>query len=371
MVIKYQEFCMSDNLNNPLGTERFAFVEFTSPRNADLLKLFRVMGFETVAHHKKRDIQLLRQGDIDFIINNDTAGQSTKFNAEHVSGGANAIGFKVKDAGHAFTEVLKRGATPAKNHGGSMSDSVPAIEGIGGSLIYLIDNPDMYESDFDFIHGVEAKPKGMGLTYIDHLTHNVNKGNMEGWANFYEKFFNFHQQQFFDINGNNGTGLLSMAMSGPCLELRIPLNEDKGTLGSEGQLGQIDQYLEDFPGEGIQHIALGTNDIYKTVEDLRNNGFEFLPTPKHQYYEQSDKRCEGHRENIPKLEELGILIDGAESEGILLQLFTKNVIGPVFFEVIQRKGNKGFGHGNFAALFGTLEEMDLENYRKRQTKQPS
>ncbi|MGQ0526752.1 MAG: 4-hydroxyphenylpyruvate dioxygenase [Alphaproteobacteria bacterium] len=356
-------------LDNPLGTEGFEFIEFTGP-NADALRdLFNKMGLTVTARHKSRNIEIFQQGDINFILNNEQVGQSADFNAAHMYGGASAVGFKVKNAAHAFAGVRERGATAVMDHGGSMGASVPAIEGIGGSLIYLIDQPGLYMNDFDFARGAKLNPNAAGLTYIDHLTHNVEQGDMKKWAEFYEKFFNFRMGQSFDINGDNGTGLLSMAMSGPCLHLRIPLNEGKGLKGNFGQEGQIERYLLELPGEGIQHIALGTDNIYKTIAQLRNNGLSFMPTPKHDYYEEADKIVD-HGENIPELERLGILIDGSnevingKKEGTLLQIFTQEVIGPVFFEVIQRKGNSGFGHGNFQRLFGTIEEIDIQKYKQ-------
>lgn len=344
---------MADLFENPLHTDGFAFVEYTGEPKI-LEKLFADFGFTAVAKHKARNVVLYRQGGVNFLINHDTTGQPGEFQAIHTSG-ASAMGFRVKDAKQAIADAVKRGAERVENHGGSMGDDIPAIKGIGGCLIYFIDNDGVYERDFDFYPGVDKHPAGVGFTYIDHLTHNVHRGNMAVWAKFYEDIFNFREIRYFDIEGKL-TGLKSKAMTSPCGKIRIPLNE------SSDDKSQIAEFLKRYNGEGIQHIALGTNDIYKTVEMMRAQNVPFQSTPE-TYYELLDKRVPGHGEDVTRLKSLNILLDGAptEGQGLLLQIFTRDAIGPIFFEIIQRKGNEGFGEGNFKALF---ESIELDQIRR-------
>ena len=342
---------MADLFENPLGTNGFEFVEYAGDP-VFLDKLFRGYGFEAVGKHKTRDVVLYRQGRINFLLNRQTTGQGAEFAKTH-GAGASAMAFKVKDAKFALEGAIKAGAKQAKGHGGSMNDDVVAIEGIGGSLLYMIDSgEDFYKQNFDF-NTDDLAPKGAGLTYVDHLTHNVHRGNMVKWAEFYEKIFNFREIRYFDIEGKL-TGLKSKAMTSPCGKIRIPLNE------SSDEKSQIKEFLDRFNGEGIQHIALGTDDIYKTVEQLRAAGIPFQNTPD-TYYERVEKRVPGHGEDLAKLKSLRILVDGAptQGQGLLLQIFTQDAIGPVFFEIIQRKGNEGFGEGNFKALFESIEEDQI------------
>lgn len=344
---------MADLFENPLGTDGFEFVEFTG-EPALLDTLFRNFGFTPIARHKKRDVILYRQGGVNFLLNKETSGQAAAFQKIHTSG-ANAMGFRVRDAKKAYTDALKRGGEDAGNHGGSMGAAAPAIKGIGGCLIYFIDSSNIYDNDFTPLDGVDQSPKGVGFTYIDHLTHNVFRGNMAVWAKFYEDIFNFREIRYFDIEGKL-TGLKSQAMTSPCGKIRIPLNE------SSDDKSQIAEFLKRYNGEGIQHIALGTKDIYRTVELMNAGGVPFQKTPD-TYYELLDKRVPGHGEDVVRLKSLQILMDGAptEGQGLLLQIFTKDAIGPIFFEIIQRKGNEGFGEGNFKALF---ESIELDQIRR-------
>ncbi len=343
---------MADLFENPLGTDGFAFIEYTG-KPTILEKLFADFGFTSVARHKERNVVLYRQGGVNFLLNYETTGQSGAFQAIHTSG-ASAMGFRVKDAATAYADALARGAEAAGDHGGSMGPDIPAIKGIGGCLIYFIDDDGLYERDFHFT-GDDKAPAGVGFTYIDHVTHNVHRGNMDVWAKYYEDIFNFREIRYFDIEGKL-TGLKSRAMTSPCGKIRIPLNE------SSDDKSQIAEFLKRYNGEGIQHIALGTDDIYKTVEMLRSSGMQFQKTPE-TYYEMLDKRVPGHGEDVAKLKSLNILLDGAptEGQGLLLQIFTKDAIGPIFFEIIQRKGNEGFGEGNFKALF---ESIELDQIRR-------
>ncbi|MCD8570462.1 MAG: 4-hydroxyphenylpyruvate dioxygenase [Alphaproteobacteria bacterium] len=344
---------MADLHDNPLKTDGFEFIEYAGDTHL-LKKLFDNLGFMPVAKHKNKNITLYRQGTINFLLNEETTGQGADFEKEHNSGGASAMAFKVADAKFAYEEALKRGAKAARTDGRSMADDIPAIEGIGGSLLYFIDDSSFYDRDFHFT-SVDKNPKGAGMTYIDHLTHNVRRGNMDVWAKFYEDIFNFREIRYFDIEGKL-TGLKSKAMTSPCGKIRIPLNE------SSDDKSQIEEFLRRFNGEGIQHIALGTGDIYATVESLKAHGVPLQDTPD-TYYEGVEKRVPGHGEDLERLKKLRILVDGAptKGQGLLLQIFTQDAIGPVFFEIIQRKGNEGFGEGNFQALF---ESIELDQIRR-------
>ncbi len=339
---------MADLFENPLGTDGFEFLEYAGD-SAVLDKLFTQFGFMAVGKHKKKDLVLYRQGKINFLLNREKGGQGAAFASEH-NGGVNAMGFRVKDAKKAYEGALKRGAKAADK--GGLSLDFPAIQAIGGAVIYLVDDASFYDAQFEFT-GKDKWPKGAGLTYIDHVTHNVHRGNMDVWAKFYEDVFNFREIRYFDIEGKL-TGLKSKAMTSPCGKIRIPHNE------SSDEKSQIKEFLDRFNGEGIQHIAMGTDDIYKTVDTLRANKVPLQDTPD-TYYEKVDTRVKGHGENTAELKKRRILIDGAPSEGqgMLLQIFTKDAIGPVFFEIIQRKGNEGFGEGNFKALFESIEQDQI------------
>ena len=341
---------MNDLFENPLGTDGFEFVEYAGDKDT-LHKLFSYMGFSPVAKHKTKDIILYRQGKVNFLLNCETSGQPKDFMQVH-DNGANAMCFKVKNLEEALAESAKRGVKFTTDHNGSMGEGVPAIEGIGGSLLYIVEDESAYMGDFEWT-SEDRNPHGAGLTYIDHLTHNVIRGNMDKWAKFYEDIFNFREVRYFDIEGKL-TGLKSRAMTSPCGKIRIPLNE------SSDDKSQIEEFLKRYNGEGIQHIAMGTDDIYATVDYLSAQGTPFLSTPD-TYYEKVDVRVEGHGENVAELKKRAILIDGAptEGQGILLQIFTQDAIGPIFFEIIQRKGNEGFGEGNFKALFESIEEDQI------------
>mgnify|MGYP001159362531 FL=1 len=348
---------------NPMGTDGFEFVEYTAPDPKALGRLFESMGFTAVARHRSKDVTLYRQGDVNFIVNAEPDSFAQAFARVH-GPSACAMAFRVADAAYAYRRAIELGAKPVEGRIGPMELNIPAIEGIGGSLIYLVDRygtrGTIYDVDFRPLPGVDQNPMGVGLVYIDHLTHNVHRGRMEEWARFYEKIFNFREMRYFDIEGKL-TGLRSKAMTSPCGKIRIPINE------SADDRSQIEEFLEAYRGEGIQHIALGTDDIYATVEELRRRGVEFLDTPD-TYYEMVDKRLPGHGEDLARLQRNRILIDGApklspdsDDRGLLLQIFTKTVIGPIFFEIIQRKGNEGFGEGNFRALF---ESIELDQIRR-------
>ncbi len=383
--------------NNPMATDGFEFIEYAAPDPQALGALFAQMGFVAIARHRHKNVTLYRQGEINFIINAEPDSFAQRFARQH-GPSICAIALRVDDAAFAYRRALSLGAWGFENQAGPMELNIPAIKGIGDSLIYFVDrwrgkdasrfdsssasNPpsplvplpegegnalcpageigigdiSIYDVDFAAIAGAPASPVGHGLTYIDHLTHNVHRGRMQEWADFYQNLFNFREIRYFDIEGKL-TGLKSKAMTSPCGKIRIPINE------SSDDKSQIAEYLNQYHGEGIQHIALGTDDIYATVERLRSAGVAFQETVD-TYYDLLERRLPEHGEPLEQLQRLRILLDGSSSAGqreLLLQIFTQNVIGPIFFEIIQRKGDQGFGEGNFRALF---ESIELDQIRR-------
>jgi 4-hydroxyphenylpyruvate dioxygenase len=352
-----------DLWDNPMATDGFEFVEYTAPDVSQLHTLFKRMGFRDVAKHRSKNVTLYRQGEINFIVNAEPDSHGARFAKAH-GPSACAMAFRVKDAPYAYRRALSLGAKPFQSTVGPMELNIPAIEGIGGSVIYLVDRyGENTIYDVDFVP-TDAKlgwrHDGAGLTETDHVTHNVFRGNMDTWAGFYESLFNFRQIRYFDIEGKL-TGLKSRAMTSPCGKIRIPINE------SSDDKSQIEEYLHLYHGEGIQHIALGTRDIFESVETLRERGVPFQDTLD-TYYDGIDKRLPNHGESVQRMRADKILIDGAPEEGMLLQIFTQNAIGPIFFEIIQRKGNQGFGEGNFRALF---ESIELDQIKRGVLKAPA
>ncbi|HXR88613.1 MAG TPA: 4-hydroxyphenylpyruvate dioxygenase [Stellaceae bacterium] len=345
---------MSDMIDNPMGTDGFEFVEYASPEPQALARHFEAMGFTAIAKHRAKDVTLYRQGDINFLINAEPDSFAQAFAAAH-GPSVCAFAFRVRDAAKAQARAVGLGARPVTSKIGPMELNVPAIEGIGGALLYLVDRygeRSIYDVDFVPLPGIDQHPKGTGLTHIDHLTHNVQQGRMDHWSGFYERLFNFREIRYFDIEGQM-TGLRSRAMTSPCGKIRIPINE------SADDKSQIAEYLSAYNGEGVQHIALAADEIYGAVESLQQHGIKFMSVPD-TYYEQIEQRLPGHGEDLPRLNRDRILIDGDRS-GLLLQIFTDTMIGPIFFELIQRKGNDGFGEGNFRALF---ESIELDQIRR-------
>jgi 4-hydroxyphenylpyruvate dioxygenase len=342
---------------NPAGTDGFEFVEFAHPDPQCLRDTFSKMGYTHVANHKTKSVELWQQGDVSYLINSEPNSHASEFIEEH-GPCAPSMGWRVVNAEHAFDYAVKNGAKPYNGDGKVMD--VPAIIGIGGSLIYFIEqyhDQSAYNDEFEWT--TNAHPSGVGFYYLDHLTHNVFKGNMDLWFRFYKNLFNFKEIRFFDIQGKY-TGLLSRALTSPCGRIRIPINEDRG------ETGQIVNYLKKYKGEGIQHIAVGSNDIYNSVDAIAHRGVNFMPGPPDAYYTMSVDRVANHDEPIEEMKKHGILIDGegvvdGGETKILLQIFSKTVIGPIFFEFIQRKGDDGFGEGNFKALFESIEAEEIAN----------
>lgn len=346
---------MADLFDNPMGLAGFEFVEFASPAPGVLEAAFEAMGFTHVAQHRSKDVALYRQGDINFVVNREPHSVASYFAAEH-GPAACGMAFRVRDSHAAYRRALEMGAQPVDITPGPMELRLPAIRGIGGAPLYLIDRYEdgmsIYDIDFVFLPGVDRHPRGYGFKVIDHLTHNVYRGRMAYWAGFYERTFNFREIRHFDIRGEY-TGLTSRAMTAPDGKIRIPLNEE-----ASNRTGQIEEFLMKFNGEGIQHVALLTDDLMASVDSLKKAGVPLMPPPPATYYAMLEERLPGHGESAEALQARGILLDGSTEGGnprLLLQIFSQTLLGPVFFEFIQRKGDEGFGEGNFKALFESLE----------------
>ncbi len=346
---------------NPIGTAGFEFIEFAHPEPAELASLFETMGFEKVAQHKTKSVSLYRQGAVNYLINAEIDSFAAHFAQQH-GPCACAMAWRVADAEQAMQHALDNGAKPITVPANAGELDLKGVEGIGGSHLYFVDQFDdkgsIYDIDFDWLGERNPEPEGVGLYYLDHLTHNVIRGNMDIWTDFYCRLFGFKEIRFFDIEGRH-SGLFSRALTSACGRIRIPINE------SRDDKSQIEEYLKKYNGEGIQHIACGCHDIHASVEHLRKNGLEFMPAPPDTYYRGIDARLPNHGESVERLQQNSILIDG---EGVvdggmtkvLLQIFSKTVIGPIFFEFIQRKGDDGFGEGNFKALFESIEADQIQ-----------
>ena len=350
---------MADLFDNPMGLCGFEFVEFAAAEKGLLEPVFEMMGFTLVARHRSKDVDLWRQGDINFITNYEPKSPAAYFAEEH-GPCASGMAFRVKDAGAAYTRALELGAQPVDVPTGPMELKLPAIKGIGGAMLYLIDRfeegQSIYDIDFEWLEGVDRNPVGCGFNVIDHLTHNVYRGRMDYWSKFYETFFNFREIRYFDIKGEY-TGLLSRAMTAPDGLIRIPLNEESG-----GGNGQIEEYLMQYNGEGIQHIAFSCDNLLECWDRLKERGVPFMTAPPETYYAMLDERLPGHGEPVDQLQSRGILLDGSTEDGdprLLLQIFSDTQIGPIFFEFIQRKKDEGFGEGNFKALFESIERDQI------------
>jgi 4-hydroxyphenylpyruvate dioxygenase len=346
---------MTDLFNNPLVLDGFEFLEFSAPAKGVLEPVFAAMGFKRIARHRSKDADLWRQGEINLVANYEPASPAAHFAAEH-GPSVCAIGFRVMDASLAYAAAIERGAEPVESWIGPMELRIPTIRGIGGGLIYLVERyeegPSIYDIDFDYLPGVDRKPTGAGLRRIDHLTHAVYAGRMAHWGRFYERIFGFRETRYFDIKGEY-SGLTSRAMTAPDLKIRIPLAEE-----ADGGQGQIAEFLRTHNGEGVQHVAFLCDDLIGCWDRLKALGVRFMSPPSPAYYDMLDERLPAHGESVEALEARGILLDGVTGVGaprLLLQIFSKPALGPVFFEFIQRKGDEGFGEGNFAALFKSME----------------
>ncbi|MBK9587678.1 MAG: 4-hydroxyphenylpyruvate dioxygenase [Sphingomonadales bacterium] len=350
---------MADLFENPLGLDGFEFIEFCAPEKGLLEPVFEKLGFTRIARHRSKDVDLWRQGEINLIANYEPRSPAAYFAAEH-GPSACGMGFRVRNAKLAYDQAVARGAEPVETRTGPMELRLPAIRGIGGAIIYLIDRYgdalSIYDIDFEYLPAVDRHPVGAGFKLIDHLTHNVYGGRMDHWAKFYERVFNFREIRYFDIKGEY-TGLTSRAMTAPDGKIRIPLNEE-GKAGG----GQIEEFLRQYNGEGIQHIAFICDDLIACLDRVRALGVPLMAAPPATYYEMLEERLPGHGEPVAELQARGILLDGSTEDGdprLLLQIFSQTMVGPVFFEFIQRKKDEGFGEGNFTALFKSMERDQI------------
>ncbi|MGD9658373.1 MAG: 4-hydroxyphenylpyruvate dioxygenase [Methylocystis sp.] len=354
---------MPDLFENPLGLDSFEFIEFSAPQKGVLEPVFESMGFTRIARHRSKDVDLWRQGGINLIANYELKSPASYFVAEH-DASVCGMGWRVRDAARAYAIAVERGAEPVEVKAGPMELVLPAIRGIGGSIIYLVDRYEVggdgalsiYDIDFVYEPGVDRHPVGAGFHTIDHLTHNVYAGRMAHWGAFYERVFGFREIRYFDIKGEY-TGLTSRAMTAPDGKIRIPLNEE-GKAGG----GQIEEFLRQYNGEGIQHVAFLCDDLVAAWDKLKALGTPFMTAPPETYYEMLDERLPGHGQPVAELQSRGILLDGSTAQGdprLLLQIFSETMIGPVFFEFIERKREEGFGEGNFTALFESMERDQL------------
>ena len=347
-------------MENPMGLDGFEFVEFSAPESGLLETVFAHLGFSKVAEHRSKNVYLWRQGDINFIVNYEPKSVAY-YHAEEHGPCACGLAFRVQDSPFAYERAIEMGAQPVDIPTGPMELRLPAIRGIGGAPLYLIDRYErgssIYDIDFKYLPDVDPYPEGLGLNVVDHLTHNVYRGRVNYWAHFYEKYFNFREIRHFDIQGKQ-TGLLSRAMTAPDNKIRIPLNEE----GRGSSEGQIEEYLTQYNGEGIQHVAFSCDDLPSVIDRLGQQGVQFMTPPPDTYYEMLDERLPGHGEAVELLKSRGILLDGSVEDDkprLLLQIFSEAMIGPIFFEFIERKGDEGFGEGNFLALFESMERDQM------------
>ncbi len=328
----------------------FGFVEFTDPQPERLRRLFAALGFAPAGRHRSRQIEAWRQGNILFLLNGEPAGFAAAFAARH-GPGVSGFALTVDNAGAAEHQALACGGRlciPGPDL------PLPALEGVDGAALYLLDGEGWGRLAETFPTSDEAVAGSILLT-IDHLTHNVRRGRMDIWAEFYHRAFGLEEIRYFTITGRH-SGLRSRAMSSPEGGVRIPINE------SADNHSQIEEFLQQYKGEGVQHIALSTADISAAVAAIKAAGVPFLDTPD-TYYEAVDARLPGHGLDLEQLRRERILVDGgpAQGGGLLLQIFTAPLIGPIFFEIIERRGNQGFGEGNFQALF---EAVELDQIRR-------
>lgn len=340
-------------LQNPIGLDGVEFVEFTGPNPKYFEELFTAYGFKKVAKAKGKEIELYRQGDINFIVNTDPSSQAVQFSKLH-GPSVSSTGFRVKDAVHAFRATTSRGGRGYLGADETRVAPFPAIYGIGDSLVYFVDDQNrkkLYSEIFS-VSVTDQAPVGHGLKIVDHFTNNVPVGEMQKWCDFYTKVFNFRETRYFDIKGAK-TGLISKVMRSPCNKFAVPINEPSD------KKSQIQEYLDEYKGSGIQHVALTTENIVGSIQGLRSRKLEFLTPPPNTYYKMLRDRLPGVKENLEQLEKEAILVDG-DHDGYLLQIFSKNIVGPIFFEVIQRRGHSGFGEGNFQALFDAIERDQAE-----------
>ncbi|REL35132.1 4-hydroxyphenylpyruvate dioxygenase [Thalassotalea euphylliae] len=342
-----------NDVANPLKLCGIEFTEYATPDSDFMEKAFYGFGFSKTKKFKGRDIDYFNQNDIHFLLNNEQSGFSKEFAKSH-GPAICSMGWRVEDAEFAFEQAIKRGAKSAENAANKLP--YPAIYGIGDSLIYFIDRfglgGSIYQQDFeDHPEPVEVEDKGFKA--VDHLTNNVYQGTMEKWANFYKEVFGFTEVRYFDIKGEK-TALVSYALQSPCGNFSIPINEGKGTNNN-----QIDEYLDEYNGPGVQHLAFITDDLVSSLDKIDSDIIDTLNIVP-EYYDDVFKRIPWVKEDHKRIRQHQILVDSQKENSYLLQIFTKNIFGPIFIEMIQRVDDKGFGEGNFTALFKSIELNQME-----------
>ncbi len=337
----------SEKLENPTGLLGIEFIEFTGPNPEYFDRIFKGLGFSKLKSHPERKIVLYQQNKINFLLNQESAGFASDFASKHGQS-VSALGFRVKDAKTAFDEAVRRGATPYSNEYGEKPYGWYAIFGVGDSLIYFVDQENIENQRFVDLETPE-QVADKGFLCIDHLTNNVFKGTMGQWSAFYKDIFGFREIRYFDIKGEK-TGLTSFALKSPCDTFAIPINE-----GNEDK-SQIEEYLREYKGAGVQHIALLTGDLLGSLDQMAQDADQAIQTLdiSDDYYEEVFQRVPNVVEDPKRIQQHQVLVDGDE-KGYLLQIFTRNLFGPVFFEMIQRKNHQSFGEGNFGALFKSIE----------------
>lgn len=334
-------------------TDGLEFVEFTATDIQSLEHSLTQLGFHCVADHRHKDVRLYRQNEINFIVNAEAESLASQY-AENHGPSSNALAFRVNNVNEALAIAKRQNLNIIESTAGPMELTIPAIRYGEDSLIYLVDRygaESIYDIDFVYRNTAERYPKGL-FTHVDHVTQNVRQGELQTHVDFYRTAFAFHKLQTFDIRGKH-SGLASEALISKCGKIKIPINEPTD------RNSQIAEFIADHRGNGVQHIALATSDIYQAVRTCLRRQIAFQSTPA-SYYESIAERVGAHNEDLSKLKRLNILIDGDARAGILLQIFTQIMIGSLFFEIIQRKGNNGFGEGNFQALFESIEREQAE-----------
>jgi len=342
---------------NPLKLCGIEFTEYASPDSDFMEKAFYGFGFSKTKKFKGRDIDYFNQNDIHFLLNREVEGFSKEFAKKH-GPAICSMGWRVEDADFAFTEAIKRGAKSAEHAANKLP--YPAIFGIGDSLIYFIDNfkrsgknkGAIYDTDF-ISHDQPEIVDDKGFLAVDHLTNNVYQGTMQKWADFYKSVFGFTEVRYFDIKGVK-TALVSYALQSPCGQFCIPINEGKGNTDN-----QIDEYLNEYNGPGVQHLAFITDDLVHSLEQLDRDVIDTLHIVP-EYYDEIFDRVPWVKEDKEKIKDYQILVDSQENDSYLLQIFTKNLFGPIFIEMIQRVNDQGFGEGNFSTLFKSIELNQME-----------
>lgn len=341
-----------------LGIRGIDHIEFAVSNLEAASQLYTRLGFEKIASREISQRQLktflFGQGKIRVMVTQsalktDPVAQYVQLHGD----GVMAIGFSCDNAVTALELTVSRGAdlhaSPKRIEREFGTVEKASIKAMGDvALTFIHRTGELFDEGFD--NPVSYDPTGFGLQKIDHITINVEKGKMKSWAQFFEKVLGLKNTRFFDIHTEK-TGLYSFVMESPDGCVKMPINEPTE------DASQIQEFLNINHGPGVQHIALSTVSLIDSLNALRRSGVLFLEVPD-TYYDAVPKRVPDLREDLSQLQSLGILADG-DSKGYLLQIFSQNLVGPFFYEFIQREGNDGFGEGNFRALFEAIERDQI------------